>query len=144
MKLFLSMVLVTLNFGVNAFVADCETKTQLDCSVNYYKSINDEISQESVESSSHFELQNWDEPSLSYCSASVSFNKNDLYIQADLNEENLISISMTRNSAGGKSNDYFQTSGNVDALGNFKASLSLSPSTISSVYGLDVNCKILK
>jgi hypothetical protein len=127
------------------YVLGCENKTKLSCSTNYYKLVNNNRVTETVSAESTYDLINWDEPSLSYCKANVAFNKNGLYISADLTEPNIGEISIAKNSVNGKMNDYFSAKSIVDENNEFKISMSLSTeNNTTSVFGVEVTCKVIK
>lgn len=149
MRSILAFALVLVSFTSQAFVSDCNPNTALKCTVNYYSlGINGSRQVQTLTSASHFQLENWDEPSLAFCQALVNFNQNGVFISASLNEQNLVSVGVTRSSStsfSSSANDYFASSAKIDNNGEFKASVSLASALpASNVYGLEVTCNVLK
>jgi len=146
MKTLLAVLTLASTLSAHAYVMDCEQNTKLTCQVTYYaRNAAGSLSKEVVTHSSNYELMNWDEPSLSYCEASVGFNDNNLYIEAALTEASKdLQVRMMRSSVGGKVEDQFSTTSTYTQGQTVKASFSLATELNSTdVYAVEVSCKAL-
>ncbi|MBY0516487.1 MAG: hypothetical protein K2P81_06240 [Bacteriovoracaceae bacterium] len=146
MKFLLVFSLSLLSLNGYSYVSECEQSTTLKCEVTYYAKDNDQnITTTKISTQAHYELVNWDEPSLAFCQAWVGFNKKGLYIEAHLTEESQsLSIRMMKSHNGEVSND--QASSEMKFLlgETYTSSLSLGNQTTEGVYASIIKCNVNK
>lgn len=139
MKIVFSILALLVSSQTFAHVSECNQTAKLSCEVKYLVKSDGRLQVKKEVAVASYEMMDWDEPSQSYCEASVGFNQNNIYVLGTASDDNNVSIAI-RHGSQDLANVRRNEAGVATARATFSPQIDLAKG--DSLVSVKVSCKL--